>query len=198
MVCFASMSLTAATPPPPPPQSWTVFGLELGKPLAIPECHHKVSSRGFVFSTYEDDPAETCYEPDIELQGAPPWRRGSVNFPLKKMPLILHLNSGYTLIVNGKLEGLQFDTLNYGNTDAIIRELSVKFGRPTSVTRFTANPANVPVPATHAEWRLPNLYVSYRNIDYSVDYGALLIETPIMQVARRVKERAQEAERTKL
>lgn len=194
---LALASLTAAAPPSPQP--WTVFGLELGKPLSIPMCRHKVLPGGLVSQfTYEDDPAETCYEPDIELNGAPPWRRGTVAFPLKRMPQIVYGNRGYTLIVNGSLEGLQFDTLNHGSTGSIIGELSEKFGHPTSVTRFTANPSGIPVPATHAEWRLPNLYVSYRNIDYSVEYGSLLIETRVMQGARRMYERAQDAERTKL
>lgn len=194
---FALASLAAA--PPPKPQSWTVFGLELGKPLSIPMCKHKVLPGGYVSQfTYEDDPAETCYEPDIELNGAPPWRRGNVDFPLKRIPLIVHGSTGFTFIVDGKLEGLQFDTLNHGSTSEIIEELSEKFGRPTSVTRFTANPSGIPVPATHAEWQLPNLYVSYRNIDSSVEYGSLLIETTVMQAARRTYDKAQDAARTKL
>ncbi|KUO56335.1 MAG: hypothetical protein APF78_01845 [Sphingomonadales bacterium BRH_c3] len=133
--------LTAATAPQ---QQWTVFGLELGKPLSIPVCQHKVLPGGLVSNyTYEDDPRETCHEPDIQLSDAP-WRRGNVDFPLQRMPLILHINSGYTLIVDGKLEGLQFDTLGYANTDGIISELTAKFGRPTSVARITASPSGVP------------------------------------------------------
>lgn len=180
------------------PGPWTVFGLELGKPITIPMCKHKVLPGGLVSQfTYEDDPAEACYEPDIQLSDAP-WRRGSVNFPLKRAPRIVVGSSGFTLIVDGKLEGLRFDTLSYTVTDGVISELSEKFGRPTSVTRFTATPSGIPVPATHAEWRLPNLYVSYRSIDRSMESGTLLIETPVMQGVRRTHLEAQDAQRTKL
>ncbi len=114
------------------------------------------------------------------------------------MTLILPLSSGYTLIVDGRLEELQFDALSHVNTDGIISELSAKLGKPTSVTRFTATPSGVAFPAIHAEWQLRNLHVSYRTVDYRVDYGALLIETPVMQRVRRAHEQEQDAQRTTL
>jgi hypothetical protein len=89
-----------------------VFGQTLGQPLAVPECKHKLMGDGTPFSTYEDNPAVTCFEPDIALSDAP-WRRGSLDFPLKQIPLIVHGYFGYTLVIDGKLEGLQFDTLDY-------------------------------------------------------------------------------------
>lgn len=91
---LAAISLGLLTAAAPPQRTWTVFGLELGKPVSLPVCKHKVYPDGRVSQfTYEDDPAETCHEPDIQLSDAP-WRRGSVDFPLKKMPLILGLNNG--------------------------------------------------------------------------------------------------------
>ncbi len=116
---------------------WTVYGIELGQPVALPTCKHKILSNGqpsqYIF---EDDPAETCHEPEIQLRDAP-WQRGSVNFPRRKQPLISAFNSGYTLIIDGKVEGLQFSTLGDANTNAIINELSTKFGRPTSISKTT-------------------------------------------------------------
>ena len=50
----------------------------------------------------------------------------------------------------------------------------------------------------NAEWRLPGLYVSYRSIDYSVEYGELLIETPVLSNLRRAKDVSEMARRTKL
>lgn len=182
----------------PPQELPTVFGLSLGKPLSIPVCARKLRPDGTPSQfVYQDDPAETCSEPDIQLSDAP-WRRGNVDFPVKRMPLILHINSGYTLIVDGKLEGLEFSTLGYANTNGIIDELTAKFGRPTAVRRITASPSGVPVPATHAEWRLLNLHVSYRSIDYSVEYGLLQIETSKMQALRLAHQRDQERHRTAL
>lgn len=194
--------LTAQAPSAPTTatasQPWTVFGMELGKPVALPTCKNKVLPGGLVLrSNYEDNPAVTCHEPDIQLSDAP-WRRGSVDFPLAKIPLIVRGNTGNTLIVDGNLEGLQFDTLGHANTNAIITELTQKFGRPTSVSRDVASPVGIPVPAVHAEWKLRGLYVSYRNIDDHIDYGELLIETPAMQALRKARDDERDKNRTQL
>lgn len=181
-----------------PAKSWTVFGVELGRPPSMPVCKHTVLFDGHVSEyTYESDPKEICYEPDIQLRDAS-WRRGSINFPLSKTPTILSFNKCNSSIIDDKIEGLECSSLNYSVSDDIIQEIISKFGRPSSITRFTAMPAGIPVPATHVEWRLPNIYVSYRNIDRSVDHGSLLIETPIMQRARRMQELADRAARAKL
>ena len=181
-----------------PVNAWTIFGLELGKPATTAQCKLKTYADGSKSEfVYEDDPAEICIEPDIQLRDAP-WRRGSVNFPLKRIPLIVHGSSGFTLVVEGKLEGLQFDTMSYAHQDAIIQELTAKFGRPTSVHRVTATPHGIPIPATEAEWQLPDLYVRYESVGYSVDYGGLWIETPVMQAVRRKFEAHNRAQRPKL
>ena len=144
----SAANASSTSPSPAAPTSWTVFGLPLGEPLSIPLCKHRLLPDGTVMERlYEENPAQTCYEPDIQLRDAP-WRRGSVDFPLAKAPLILHENGGLTLMVDGKLEGLRFDTLSYGNTEGIIDELRKKFGPPTSVTHITATPNGVPIPAS--------------------------------------------------
>jgi hypothetical protein len=197
-ILAASVALSAASPPAPAPAPTTVFGMELGKPLAIPMCKRKMMPGGYLSKyTYEDDPAETCYEPDIQLSDAP-WRRGSVDFPLSRTPSFLALNTGFTLIVDGKLEGLQFSTLGHANTNAIIGELTAKFGRPSSVSRTTSTISGIAVPAIEAEWRLPTLHVSYRNIDTEVEHGFLEIETTAMHERRSAHQQAQEAGRTRL
>lgn len=187
-----------ATASPAVAQPWTVFGLELGKPVALPECKHTVLPDGRLSKyTYELDPAVICHEPDIQLSDAP-WRRGSVNFPLKQSPLILHVNSGYTHIVDGKLEGLKLETLGYANANAIISELKAKFGEPTWSGETTSTVSGVAVPAVEAEWELPELYVSYISIGPDIDYGALLIETPVMRAVRAAHEQQQAEQRTPL
>lgn len=182
----------------PSEQAWTVFGLELGKPIAIPVCPKEILATGQPSAfLYDDDPSEVCHEPDIELRDAP-WRRGAVNFPLRRMPLILHFNTGHTLIIDGRLEGLQFETLDHTNTETILGELTAKFGPATSINRTVGGPKGVGIPAIYAEWKLPDVYVSYRNIDTSVEYGTLEIETPTMQALRRQREAQQARERTAL
>jgi len=177
---------------------WTVYGIELGQPVALPACKHKTLPNGQPSQyIYEDDPAETCHEPEIQLRDAP-WQRGSVNFPLRKQPLISAFNSGFTLIIDGKVEGLQFSTRGDANTNAIINELSTKFGRPTSISKTTSTVAGIAVPAVHTEWDLESLYVSYLNIHREIGYGLLEIETPKMQAVRRMDQERKAADRQAL
>jgi hypothetical protein len=195
---MVAISIVFATAAAPFDRPWNVFGLELGKPVSLPNCNYKTLPGGTVSKyTFENDPINACHEPDIQLSDAP-WRRGYVNFPVAKTPLILPINGGFTLVVDGKLEGLRFSTLSYANTDAIMRELTTKFGRPTSVTNTVSTVSGIAVPARWAEWKLPDLYVSYRNIDTDMKYGFLEIETPVMRALRLAHEQQQEKQRQAL
>jgi hypothetical protein len=194
----AAPLLLLATASPAAAEAWTVLGLAMGQPVSMPTCPKKILPNGrpseFV---YDDDPAEVCHEPDIQLKDAP-WRRGAINFPLRQMPVFMHVNTAFTWIIDGRVEGLRIETLDHTNTDAILSELKTKFGPPTNITKTTGGPRGVALPAIHAEWRLQGLYVSYRNIEMSVEYGALEIATPKMQAVRSEHGASQARQRSAL
>lgn len=176
----------------------TVFGLELGQPIALPVCPYKRFPDGRSMApAYERAPAETCHIPETPLLDAP-WPRGSLVFPLAKMPTILGDNTAWTFVIGGKLEGLEFVTLSHNNTAAIIRELTAKFGKPTSVDADTSVVSGIQVPSVTATWKLPGLLVIYENIDQDMSYGRLSIETPVLQAMRQAHQRAAERNRTPL
>lgn len=187
------VALAAAAAGSPP----SVFGLEFGKPLSIPVCRHAVLPGGAVSITYEQEPAVTCYEPDIQLSDAP-WRRGSVDFPIKQTPLVSNVNMINTLIINGRLEGLEISTPDHNHTDVVVDELTNKFGKPTEIHHRQAEVAGIAVPSLEFTWRVHGLTVTYDNIDDDMDYGRLLIETPAMQQLRDAHENAQLKARTAL
>jgi hypothetical protein len=192
MIGILAMAAVAATGAPP-----TVFGLEFGKPLSIPVCSHQALPGGTVSITYESEPAVTCYEPDIQLRDAP-WRRGSIDFPMSKAPAIMDGNSAYTLVIDGKLEGVQIETLNYNQTEAIARELAAKFGKPTSIEHDQAEVEGIAVPSLVFTWHPHGLTVTYTNIDDSMDYGQVLIETPTMENLRHDRDESASKARTAL
>lgn len=170
----------------------TVFGLEFGKPPSIPVCKHKVLPDGSESITYEQDPAVTCYEPEIQLSDAP-WGRSVIDFPMRKAPVIMTTNVLYAWIVDGKVEGLEIETLNHVHTSAIASELAAKFGKPTSVAHDRSEVHGIAFPSLTYSWRWHGLMVTYTNIDDSLDRGKVEIDTPVME---RVK-RAFTANRTK-
>lgn len=194
ILCLAAALISAPAYAAPP----SIFGLVLGKPVSIPECpRSRLSGGGFSEVVYEQNPPQTCHEPDIALRDAP-WRRGAVVFPSRRAPLIMLGNSGYTLIVDGKLEGIDIDTLSHNNTHAILRELTAKFGKPTSVVSEQAVVAGIAVPSLVATWRLPDILVRYTNINDDLEAGALRIETQALQRVREAHEQTLEGARTPL
>jgi hypothetical protein len=192
---FLVAALAAATAGSSTP---TVFGLEFGKPISIPTCRHPVLAGGMVAGAYETEPTTMCYEPDIELSGGVPWRRGSVDFPTSSQPLVSKVNMISTLIVNGKLEGLEISTPDHNHTLVIVDELTKKFGKPTEVHHQQAEVQGIAVPALEFSWRLHGLTVTYTNVDDDIDYGSIEIETPVMQKLRSQHEDANLRARTAL
>lgn len=174
-----------------------VFGLQFGKPLSIPVCRHQVLPGGAVSITYESEPAVTCYEPDIQLTGAP-WRRGSVDFPTGTKPIVTKINMINTLIIDGRLEGLEISTPDHNHTLLIVDELTKKFGKPTEVRHQQAEVEGIAVPALEFTWRLRGLTVTYTNIDDDMDYGNIEIETPAMQRLRHDHDESASKARTAL
>lgn len=189
-----AMAAAAAAPGAPP----TVFGLEFGKPLSIPVCKPEVLPDGTaVPSVYEREPAVMCYEPDIQLRGAP-WRRGSVDFPIDKKPLVSKINMINTLIIDGRLEGLEISTPDHNHTLLIVDELTRKFGKPTEVRHQQAEVQGIAVPALEFTWRLHGLAVTYTNIDDDIDYGSIEMETPAMERLQRKHDESASKARTAL
>ncbi|MES2987904.1 MAG: hypothetical protein V4808_08355 [Pseudomonadota bacterium] len=168
-----------------PDQSHMIFGMELGKPVSIAPCPRKVLANGmasdFLFDT--TDPAEICFEPDIQLRDAP-WRRGAFSFPLKRVPLIMSGNTGLTLILDGKLEGIQIDTLGYSHAEGIVRELSAKYGKPLHVDPTQSTVSGIPVPSIEAVWQVRGVFVRYLSVDGSVETGSLWVESTKMHSVR--------------
>ena len=190
VAALAAATAGASTP--------TVFGLEFGKPISLPVCRHPVLAGGAVSEAYEPEPAVTCYEPDIQLSGGVTWRRGSVDFPNSTKPLVSKVNMINTLIVNGKLEGLEISTPDHNHTLLIVDELTKKFGKPTEVHHQQAEVQGIAVPALEFSWRLHGLTVTYTNVDDDIDYGSIEIETPVMQRLRSQHEDANLKARTAL
>lgn len=175
----------------------TVFGLTLGQPLTIPECRRARLPDGRLSElVYEREPGQTCFEPDTPVKGRP-WRRGSLDFPLDRIPTIMSGNSCYTLMIEGRLEGLDLDTPGPANAKEIIRQLSVKFGKAV-VMADTVSIDGIPVPSTHARWHVNGVSVQYDSVGPGVSRGTLLIQTDKLRALREASDRANAESRTPL
>lgn len=167
---FAALLQGAA---PPPAVAPTVLGQELGKPIILPECPHKRWPDGRISpDLYELYPNIICHTPPIQLRDAP-WQRADLYYPIDKIPLIMRGHTGDLIVIDGKLEGIRFETLGYGNAEAIINEVSAKFGKPASVRNISPTIAGISVPARLVTWKSQGLVIEYETIWADVANGKI-------------------------
>lgn len=170
-----------------------IFGLQLGAPVALPECRHRESSSNL----YEENPAVICRTPVTTFET---WHypQGSVIFPIDKVPLLAANSEVTTFVIDGKLEGLTFPTHGPDVTDAIIQQLTEKFGRPTYVGDDVSNGGFNSFPPKQARWESPGLFVEYHNMTRNKHYGWVRIETAKAKATREQHEHAQAQQRVPL
>lgn len=173
LVVAALLQGTAPLPAAAP----TVLGQELGKPITLPECPHKRWPDGRTSpDLYELYPNIICHTPPTQLRDAP-WQRADLYFPTDKIPLIMRGHMGYLIVIDGKLEGIRLETPGYGNAEAIIDEVSAKFGKPVSIEKIAPTIAGISLPARLVTWKSQGLIIQYETIWADVANGKIEVMT---------------------
>jgi hypothetical protein len=159
----------------------SVFGYQLDKPLNLPECAHRAD----VPQVYDPDRLVTCWE-DLSATGVhtlrfswddtPPW----VNHP-DFIPLIES---------EGKLMGIRFATYGVEDQDAVLAELKLKYGKPSSLrTSIAQNRFGATFKVLHASWKFPTLLVLFDGgVEGDLDTGSVTIDTPLAARLRSTAE----------
>lgn len=145
----------------------SVFGLKLGQPLPpMPECER--SARG----DYAETTRQTCFQ--SKFRGG----RISIKFPYKQKPQIVAEDTIYCIVVDGILEGIQFETLGISLANRVLTELTNKYGKPLLVQRpIIQNRMGAQFDSVDAVWHLPNLRVSFYGVMHRLDSGMVYIHT---------------------
>jgi len=170
------------------------FGLDIGKPLSIPECQLvKVYKKAFVYS-YKD--AGVCFQHQPAKFGAVWLVQEDVStpagtetvkivFPIPDRPDII-VGDIMATIVDGKIEALIMKTGGPLTADIVMKALAAKYGKPKLDDGGTAsNLLGARVPTVLAIWSFPELTVTFQSVTPSdITTGSLVIETP---VAARLK-----------
>jgi hypothetical protein len=183
---------------PPATVGPTVLGQELGKPITLPECPHKRWPDGRMSpDLYELYPNIICHTPPIQLRDAP-WRRADLYLPIDKIPLIMRGHMGDLIVIDDKLEGIRFETLGYGNAEAIISEVSAKFGKPVSIAKISPTIAGISVPARLVTWKSQGLVIEYETIGGDVANGKITFMTQTYFKAAEQHRLQQAGARTEL
>lgn len=156
----------------------TVFGLELGKALTLPDCQYRlgpVSGKKF----YSPVQPTTCVEDSYRSQGFVQVGR-PVIFSDNEAPAIIRYSRLTVLEAgDGRLVGVSFYTNGLPAQDAALAQLQTKYGAPTTLTERTIRTATGgPFQTFDAMWDLPGLRVEFRGTVGQIDMGRVTIDLP--------------------
>jgi hypothetical protein len=165
-----------------------VFGLQIGAELNLPECERtRLSKNSFIYR-YND--RLWCYQRlDKGKDGTPVVNETiEIKFPFGDRPQIV---SGLSLIgqvMDGKLEGIGFNTLGLTNADDVLQKLTEKYGKPSSSAPYEVqNRMGAKFTSVLAVWNFSNLVVAFNGVSSSLDSGLVTIDTPRCKAAREQK-----------
>lgn len=178
-----------------------VFGIDLGKPLALPECEFtKAYKNAYVYS-FKD--TEICFQhqpahlEDVWQLTAPVSTPAvnetvKITFPLNNQPSI-GVGDLQATIINGNLEGISMETGGPSLADYDLETLVKKYGEPTVLQRGTAsNLMGATLPTVMAIWDSPRLVVTFNSVTPdNITVGSLVIETPASALIHAVKSKTQ-------
>lgn len=159
----------------------TVFGLELGKELTIPECSR--DRLGY----YEIMPKALCFKRVFDEKSKAPVLNGSLEaeWPTGTAPEFVKGGTVLLSLTDGKLEGMGFLTHGIATEELVLTALNEKFGTPADLKKETArNGFGVTYAGTVATWSKPNLSVFFESIHSNVKTGFVRIETDKARDAR--------------
>jgi hypothetical protein len=177
--------------------SMTVFGVELGKALSLPECaiNPRMKALGeVVYEVTMDGPEALCFERDSQ----PPLGSGetvveepiTINFPASKCPDDLMASGGSLQgqIMAGKLEEVSFFTAGAGTEKHFLRVLEEKYGSPSSLrTPRMQTIGGARVDAMEAVWNLTSLKITFKSALQDIDQGSVVIQTRIAAAREAAK-----------
>jgi len=173
----------------------SVFGLQLGAPISLPEC--KIVP-GLSIKAYAVDQTAPCWESPIVLSGDV-LPSTPIDFPAASAPLIVKNARIYALPIDGKVESIMFLTPGAGAQSLVMAELRKKFGPPSSETTSTVgNALGATFNAIDARWTIAGAEVRYRGVADRIDSGEVTIDTAKAKALREAREKATEGQRTPL
>jgi len=185
----AQKTRTTATKPEEVPVAttaqMTVFGLALGQLYTVPACDKRARDTFDKVCVYDQRDSKDGYR--------------SINFPCcKDIPRLLYNHHNpQALILDGKLEGIEFETSGVTDQDVVMGELKQKYGKPAFVQRSAvANQMGGQFEVTDAVWIFSDLTVTFYAVVNRTDEGAVTIYTNQGKAAVKLGRQRDNQQRT--
>lgn len=172
--CLLSAPVARAAAPAPT----TVLGLPLGEPFAVPPCPRREGSRPTDYVPPTEGP---CYTPlfDSDVLDPNGTMSVSVKLPAATAPSFVRGMSLVALVIDGRLEGIGFNSTGHATQQRVLDALTEKFGPPDAVEPKTmGNRMGARFEAFEAIWiRLPGLSVRFDSVTSRIDSGLVNVDT---------------------
>ena len=155
----------------------TVFGVPLGEQLQIHECGKKQLGG----LTMYPPAAATCFErlgTQERLGATAPVENDSIliRFAATEAPAVMSGGAAIGLVVNGRLEGLTFNTRGADAQAQVMDTLKQSFGAPTSIApKRVETGLGESFDSFDAAWKLPQAEILFRGVTSRVDVGLLSV-----------------------
>lgn len=152
----------------------TIFGIPLAREISLPECAR--ASYGYVIIT-----SQVCIErlsPHREDGGPVVTETVFIHFPIDEVPVIVNGIKMSGRIIDGKLEGIGFNTKGVEDANMVLAQLKEKFGDADSIRpRVVRNRLGASFDVFDAEWRKQDVDILFKGVSRSLDSGLVSIET---------------------
>jgi hypothetical protein len=152
----------------------TIFGFPIAREISIPECAK--TSYGYVVLT-----SQVCIErlsPHRDEGGPVVTETVLIHFPISEAPEIAKSLKMSGRIIDGKLEGVGFNTRGTEDANRVLAVLKEKFGEPDSIRpRVVRNRLGASFEAFDSEWKKQDVDILFESVRSSLDSGLVSIET---------------------
>lgn len=158
----------------PNAQENDVFGLALGQSLQIPECRKQ-------YGIYDISNKSVCFERIFgreKLTTPVENETVKITFPTLDAPKIAKNGVLLGMVIDGKLEGINFNTFGIKDAEQVLNKLKEKYGEPHEYKPYVEeNRLGQKFNAFSALWKLDNLEVYMQSILGSITSGLVSIDT---------------------
>lgn len=153
----------------------TVFGLTIGKPLAMSECPKYSPYKGRVAYMVADTVCAKEFNPKLPAMNV--GEAWVIEFPFSQQPAHAQNNLVQPVMINGLLEAVLIWTHGNSTQEAVFLDLVAKFGEPTKKNIVAkSNAYGASVHGIEAVWdQGDDLQVLFFGVKERVDRGELMI-----------------------
>lgn len=176
-----------------------IFGIRLGTSFTLSQCSYRRLDSSTIF--YNPPSQGSCYE-IIGGEGRTTIEANDtvqVDWSADDAPQLVSGGSAIIQLVNGKVEGVGFNTMGVEFQKRDLQMLVAKFGQPTTIkTPTVSNLLGAVTQVIFATWNVDGIQIYFNSAEDGLDKGLVNIDTPTGTAYKKAALEKLDRQRTKL